>query len=89
MRQGGGTVVPNGPLQDDAWEGAGPRVENERQVTYSVGDGRLVKRREAVADPNECPLDVRDMLGSVRRVVDVRNGITVLVAPDQAPDGEA
>ena len=43
--------------------------------------GRVVEGRDAPSDPNTFALEMRQRLGSDRRVVDVWNGITVLVAP--------
>lgn len=84
----GGTVVLNGPAQATAWEGALAAGENERQVTYGLGSGRIVARREAIADPDEFARDVRDMLGPEGRLVDVWNGITVMLAPYEDERGE-
>ena len=42
---------------------------------------------DPVADPDEFALDMREVLGPDRRVVDVWNGITVLVAPYEDPSG--
>jgi hypothetical protein len=80
--------VLNGPTQGAKWEGAVQLLENDRQVTFSIGRGRLVKLREPIADPNEFAGDVRDMLGRDGRVVDVWNGITVMLAPYEEPGGD-
>ena len=47
--------------------------------------GALVEARDAPTDPNTFALEMRQRLGSERRVVDVWNGITVLVAPYSRP----
>jgi len=43
----------------------------------------------AVGDPNVFALKVRQMLGADRRPIDIWNGITVLAAPYEDPDGGA
>ena len=40
-------------------------------------------------DPNAFALEVRQLLGRERRVVDIWNGITVLAAPYEEPKGRA
>ena len=47
----------------------------------------MVERLTGVADPNAFALEIRRMLGRERRVIDIWNGITVLAAPYQEPDG--
>jgi hypothetical protein len=49
--------------------------------------GGLVRRADAVADPNAFALEVRKILGPEHRVIDIWNGITVLAAPFREPDG--
>jgi hypothetical protein len=49
--------------------------------------GGLVKRVEPVADPNAFALEIRRVLGREHRAIDVWNGITVLAAPYEAPEG--
>ena len=84
----GGTVVVNGPPAGVAWDGAVPLVKSERHVSYRVGEGRVLERLEAIADPDEFAKDVREVLGPDGRIVDVWNGITVLIAPYEDPAGE-
>jgi hypothetical protein len=62
------------------WRGAAA-VKGERRVTYTVGKGRVIESQEAPVDPNTFALEMRQLLGSERRIVDIWNGITVLVAP--------
>jgi hypothetical protein len=83
----GGTVVLNGPAQGIQWEGAVQLAKTGRHASYGVGDGRVLEWIDPVADPDEFALDVREALGPDRRVVDVWNGITVLVAPYEDPAG--
>jgi hypothetical protein len=47
----------------------------------AAGKGRVVERAEVPTDPNTFALEMRQLLGAERRMVDVWNGITVLVAP--------
>jgi hypothetical protein len=77
----GGTVVLNGPPPGVAWEGAVPLVKNQRHAAYGVGSGRVLELLESIDDPDAFALSMREVLGPERRVVDVWNGITVLVAP--------
>ena len=84
----GGTVVLNGPPSGVKWDGAVPLVKNERHVSYRVGEGRVLELLEAIADPDEFAGDIREVLGPERRVVDVWNGITVLIALYEDATGE-
>lgn len=56
---------------------------------FAKNGGRVVERLKGVADPNAFALEIRRMLGRERRVIDVWNGITVLAAPYQEPDGRS
>jgi hypothetical protein len=47
----------------------------------AAGKGRVVERADVPGDPNTFALEMRQLLGADRRVVDIWNGITVLVAP--------
>jgi hypothetical protein len=85
----GGTVVLNGPPSGLRWEGAVPVAKDARQGAYRLGEGRLLQLTDPVGDPDEFALDVRNVLGPQGRVVDVWNGITVLVAPYEDPAGES
>lgn len=59
-----------------------PGPEASRVLADAEADGVIVLRPEVpLADPNVFALDVRNRLGPGRRVVDVWNGITVLVSP--------
>jgi hypothetical protein len=42
---------------------------------------KVIERTNVPADPNASALEMRQMLGAERRVVDIWNGITVLIAP--------
>jgi hypothetical protein len=84
----GATVVFNGPPPAFKWEGAVQIVKTERHVSYQVGKGRVLERLDPIADPDEFARDVRDVLGPDGRVVDVWNGITVLVAPFEDSTGD-
>jgi hypothetical protein len=54
---------------------------------FERNGGQVIRMLKGVADPNAFALDVRQKLGRDRRIVDIWNGITVLVAPYQEPDG--
>jgi hypothetical protein len=58
-----------------------PAVKGERRVAYTVGKGRIIESEDAPVDPNTFALEMRQLLGSERRIVDIWNGITVLVSP--------
>jgi hypothetical protein len=72
VKSGSGTPLP--------WHGS-PALKGDRRVSYTVGKGRVIESQDAPADPNTFALDMRQLLGSERRIVDIWNGITVLVAP--------
>ena len=71
------------------WRQAGAGVSSDKSVSYTVGKGRVIERQDAPVDPNTFALEMRQLLGTDRRVVDIWNGITVLVAPFAAPAGDA
>lgn len=65
-----------------------PGPELARTIDGAEARGVTVIRPDGpVIDPNAFALDVRNQLGPERRVVDVWNGITVLVTPWRADDG--
>ena len=84
----GGTVVLNGPPAGVSWDGAVPMGRNGRHAAYRVGQGRVLELAEAVENPDEFALSMRDVLGPDGRVVDVWNGITVLIAPYENAAGD-
>jgi hypothetical protein len=57
----------------------------QRMQEFAAGKGRVVERAEVPADPNTFALEMRQVLGADRRVVDIWNGITVMVAPYAGP----
>jgi hypothetical protein len=61
--------------------------QSEALAAFERGGGHVVKMLKGVADPNAFALDIRQKLGRERRIVDIWNGITVLVAPFQEPGG--
>jgi hypothetical protein len=65
------------------------QAQNEALAAFERIGGQVIRMLKGVADPNGFALDVRQKLGRERRVVDIWNGITVLVAPFQEPDGTA
>jgi hypothetical protein len=84
---GGGTVLVAGTAAVKPGSGAAlpwhgsPAVKSDRRVSYTVGKGRVIESQDAPVDPNTFALEMRQLLGSERRTVDIWNGITVLVAP--------
>jgi hypothetical protein len=68
----------------DALDG---RAKQRIQEYTAAGKGRVVEPAEVPADPNTFALEMRQLLGGERRVVDIWNGITVLVAPYSRPAG--
>jgi hypothetical protein len=56
---------------------------------FAKNGGRVVERLSGVADPNAFALEIRRSLGREQRVIDIWNGITVLAAPYQEPDGRS
>lgn len=94
--QGGGTVVlaagPEdvpGPDIPKRWGDKPPLMRSEDRVTYAVGAGRVTEVLKGIADPDSFALEMRQILGRERRVVDIWNGITVLTSTAKAPDGES
>ncbi len=83
---GGGTVLVAGTAAVKSGAATFPwhqaaAVKGERRATYTVGKGRVIESQDAPVDPNTFALEMRQLLGSGRRIVDIWNGITVLVAP--------
>lgn len=85
----GGTVVLANAKGRFPWHGATPLSRTEQQVSYPVGDGRVIEVLAPIQDPNAFALDMRQLLGPDKRLVDIWNGITVLTAPYQEPGGKA
>ena len=65
-----------------------PAATQRVQEFAASGKGgitRVMERANVPADPNASALEMRQLLGAERRVVDIWNGITVLVAPYSRP----
>lgn len=58
----------------------------EAVATFAANGGTIVNR-PTVGDPNAFALEMRQMLGPDNRVIDIWNGITVVTAPYEEPDG--
>ena len=58
------------------------------QAFAAAAKARVVERAEVPADPNTFALEMRQLIGRERRVVDIWNGITVLVAPYSRPNSQ-
>lgn len=85
--QKGGTVVLAGIAGALPWHGSDPVQKTERQTSYRYGEGHVLELRDRVGDPNEFAMQVREVLGRDRRIIDIWNGITVITAPYQDPAG--
>jgi hypothetical protein len=83
--RGGGTVVLSGLEGPIDWQGE-PVSKTEQQLTYRIGNGLVLRRLQAIEDPNDFALDIRDVLGRDKRTLEIWNGVTVLAAPYQDPD---
>jgi hypothetical protein len=57
-------------------------------LTEFERNGGIVITPKKVADPNAFALEVRQKLGRQHRVIDIWNGMTVVAAPYEAPDGD-
>ncbi len=60
--------------------------QSEPLAAFARSGGTLVTRTE-VGDPNQFALEMRQKLGAEHRVIDIWNGITVVTAPYESPDG--
>ena len=90
-------VVPPGALTPDRLTGLDllivldplDQAAKQRVQEFAAsGKGsttKVVERANIPADPNASALEMRQLLGAERRVVDIWNGITVLVAPYSRP----
>ena len=65
-----------------------PLQESDELVSYRFGEGRVLELRKPVTDPNAFAMQVREVLGADRRVVDIWKGITVLTALYEAAEGD-
>jgi hypothetical protein len=86
VRKGGLMVV----AADDSsfpWRTEAPVTKTGDRASYQFGEGRVLEVLKPIADPNRFALEVWDLLGRERRIIDVWNGITVLTTPYEEPDG--
>jgi hypothetical protein len=67
-------------------EAARQRVR-EFTVPGKARIAKVIERASVPADPNTFALEMRQLLGAERRVVDIWNGITVIVAAYSPPNG--
>jgi hypothetical protein len=54
---------------------------------YAHNGGKVRTVDKALTDPNAFALEMRKLVGADDRVIDIWNGITVLTAPYEAPEG--
>ena len=66
-----------------------PAEQQKILAEFEKKGGAVNRVAGAVGDPNVFALKVRQMLGPDRRPIDIWNGITVLAAPYEDPDGGA
>ena len=85
----GGTLVVVQPSGAMPWHGDAPVARTDQRATYRAGSGRAVEVLGPIADPNAFALEVRQLLGGERRVVDIWNGITAITTTYAAPDGKS
>ena len=74
---------------DAPWRSGRADSKTDDQVTYAFGKGKVVERLKPIADPNAFALEARRLLGRDHRAIEIWNGITVLAAPYQHPDGSS
>ena len=70
-------VKVQGPF---AWESSGTGVNNGPSTTYTIGKGRVIELKEAVADPETFAQDVRRLMTKANVPVNLWNSLTTLVA---------
>jgi hypothetical protein len=85
----GGTAVYAEQPGEAPWRAATAGSSTDELRTYVFGKGRVIERLKPIADPDAFALEVRQLLGRDGRVLDIWNGITVLAAPYQHPDGSS
>jgi hypothetical protein len=86
--QKGGAVILANPKSLAApgasawpWRSATPDVKTAARASYRHGSGRVIEVLTGIGDPNAFAMEIRQVLGPDRRVIDIWNGITVLTAP--------
>jgi hypothetical protein len=84
----GGTVLLTEAPATSPWQTSVVTKTADR-VTYEVGKGHVVQLTTPITNPDAFALDVRQILGRERRIIDIWNGITVIAASFQEPDGSS
>jgi hypothetical protein len=84
-RKGAAVVAVGGAA--GPWRTEPPDVKTEERVSYQFGEGRVIEWLKTIADPNTFALEIRQILGRDRRVIDIWNGITVLTVSYQEAGG--
>lgn len=93
----GGTLVVDAAVSRAAgpaaakmpWAETPPVQQSDDRASYRLGEGRVVEVLKGVPDPNRFALEIRELLGPQRRVLDIWNGITVVAAAYANPDGSS
>jgi hypothetical protein len=86
--RGGGTVVLTEATSTGPWQTGAPAKTAER-MTYETDKGHVIQLTAPITNPDAFALDVRQILGRERRIIDIWNGITVIAASFQEPDGSS
>ncbi len=85
----GHIVVLTSAEGDFPWRSAAPAVTTEHRVVYPLGGGRIVEVAKGIPDPDAFALEMRQLLGRDHRVIDIWNGITVMTALYEEPEGNS
>jgi len=90
-RKGGAVVLDDRSASANAtarpWRSGTPIVKTDDRVSYRFGEGRVMEVLKGIPDPNSFALEMRQILGREHRAIDIWNGITVLTAPYEEPNG--
>jgi hypothetical protein len=70
------------------WRSSAPVLQTEERAMYRFGSVNVVEVLKGVRDPNAFALEMRKLLGRDDRTIDIWNGMTVVAAPYEAPDGK-
>jgi hypothetical protein len=88
-RKGGVVVIDSAAATAKPWSALTPLLKSDDRVSYQVGAGRVVEVLKGIADPNAFALEMREVLGRERRVIDIWNGITVITEAYRDPAGRS
>jgi len=63
------------------WQKGDPVRLNEKAVSYTVGNGKVIELAESVTDPETFAQDIRRLLGNQNMLVSLWNGLTTIAVP--------